>query len=101
MDEFFKNKVLGKPAVIRSLIEYFAYYISIPPDMDQFSSSGEAIEYERNSDLETIQSKYEKAIAAKKDAGKAIKLTLQGEYVKSVQELEIANYLLLKILIEL
>lgn len=95
MDEFFKNKVLGKPAVIRSLIEYFAYYISIPPDMDQFSSSGEAIEYERNSDLETIQSKYEKAIAAKKDAGKAIKLTLQGEYVKSVQELEIANYLFL------
>lgn len=95
MDKFFKERVLGKPAVIRSLIEYFAYYINIPPDMEQFSSSGEVIEYERNSDLETIQSKYEKAIAAKKAAGKAPKLTLQGEYVKSVQELEIANFLFL------
>ena len=95
MDKFFKERVLGKPAVIRSLIEYFAYYINIPPDMEQFSSSGEVIEYERNSDLETIQSKYKKAIAAKKAAGKAPKLTLQGEYVKSVQELEIANFLFL------
>ncbi len=89
MDDFFKSKIIKNPKLMESLIIYFAYYLRIPADMDQFSSFGEAFEYERNADLETMQSKFH----AQEEALAGNKITLQGEYVKSLQELEIANFL--------
>ena len=94
MNEFFKKRVINQPKVMESLITYFAFFLNIPPDFEQFSTFGEAIEYERNSDLETIRSKYE-YVKAQMAAGKAVKLTLQGEYVRSIEELTIANFLFL------
>ena len=87
IDGFFSEHILSRPALVENLIKYFAYYLRIPADMDQFSSSGEAMEYEKNSDFETLRSKAQ----SQKDE----KLTLQGEYVRSLQELEIANFLFL------
>ncbi len=90
MGDFFKTKIIKNPKLMESLIIYFAYYLRIPADMDQFSSLGEAIEYEKNADLETMQSKY---FHDKADEMGENKLTLHGEYVKSLQELDIANFL--------
>ena len=89
MEDFFSNRIMNRPALIESIITYFAYYLRIPADMDEFSSFGEAIEYEKNADFETMKSKFEE----KKDELGAGGITLQGEYVKSLQELEIANFL--------
>ena len=79
IDSFFSDRILKRPALMENLIKYFAYYLRIPADMDQFSSSGEAMEYEKNADFETLRSKA--------DSQKGAKLTLQGEYVRSLQEL--------------
>ena len=92
MEDYFAKKVLEQPLTIKALIEYFAYYLNIPADMDKFDSLGAAYEHERNSDFETLKSKYihDKAEEFAKD-----KRTLQGEFVRSLEEIMIANYLFL------
>ena len=92
MEDYFANKVLEQPITIKALIEYFAYYLNIPANMDKFDSLGAAYEHERNSDFETLKSKYihDKAEEFAKD-----KRTLQGEFVRSLEEIMIANFLFL------
>lgn len=92
MEDFFASKILKEPGLIKALIQFFAYYIHLPADMEQFDSLGAAYEYERNSDFETLKSK---AIRNTEKRFKNEKRTLQGEFVKSLEEVTIANFLFL------
>lgn len=95
--DYFENKVMDNPDTIRDLLEYFAYYLNIPTDMENCSSLGEVYDHEKAMDLETLQSKYERAtyIEEETDKKKENKQTLLGEYVKSLEEVTIANFLFL------
>lgn len=95
--DYFESKIVNSPKEIKNLIEYFAYYLHLPADLDQFESLGEAYEYEKGIDFETIKSKYEssKYIASAGEARKADKRTSKNEQVKSLEEISIANYLYL------
>ncbi|MCR5456624.1 MAG: UvrD-helicase domain-containing protein [Clostridiales bacterium] len=97
ISNFFEEDFLNQPQLIRCLIEYFAYYLNIPADMSSYSSLGEMYEHEKAMDFETIQSKYEKSKYADDEAQsrKENKQTLAGEYVKSLEEVSIANFLFL------
>ena len=92
MEDYFLHNVRDHIDVVRALIEYFAYYLHIPSNIDKFNTLGEAYEYERNTDFETLQSKY---IIKEEHRYKADNRTMQGEFVKSREELIIANYLFL------
>lgn len=92
MEEYFSKHILDNIDVVKALVEYFAYYLQMPFDMDKFNTLGEAYEYERNSDFETLQSKY---IDEEKDRYAKHNRTMQGEFVKSREELMIANYFFL------
>lgn len=91
------NKKLSKNNVIaKNLIEYFAYYFHVPSQIEQFSSMGEMYEHEKGQDLETIRGKYRKGALLREAAEKGDPLvSLQGETVKSRQEVAIANFLFL------
>ena len=97
VENYFENIVVNQPQIIRCLLEYFAYYLNIPTDLTQCSSLGELYEHEKALDFETIQSKYEKASYTSEEIAKRIdaKQTLMGEYVKSLEEVTIANFLFL------
>lgn len=90
LENYFSKKIIDNPTVIKALVEYFAFYLQIPGDIKKFNSLGAMYEHERNADLETLKSKY---IKTKADSFAKEKRTLQGEFVKSLEEIQIANFL--------
>ena len=69
---------------LNKLIEYFGYYIN-PPVEEDYSTYEELLAYENGKDLKTLKTKF---------YGSSVStLTMQGEIVKSIGELMIANYL--------
>jgi DNA helicase-4 len=95
--KYFQKEVANQPELARPLIEYIAYYFNIPNNMEKYKSLGELFEHEKGKDFETLQSKYEKVLYIKQIASekKQNKETLQGEIVRSLEEVTIANFLFL------
>lgn len=95
--EYFENSIVNDTKVIKSLIEYFAYYLDIPANLDNFDSLGEAYEYNKSADFETMRSKYDRAKYVDDEAAnrREDKRTLNNERVKSLEEVSIANFLFL------
>ncbi len=94
---FFEKELVNYPDLVKNIIEYFAYYIDIPQNMEECSSLGEMYEAEKSVDLETLKSKYdqEKYIHEEKIKKAQDHTTLKNEKVKSLQEVQIANFLFL------
>lgn len=94
---FFEKELVNYPELVKNLIEYFAYYIDIPQKMEDCSSLGELYEAEKSVDLETLRSKYdqEKYIQEEKIKKSQNHTTLKNEKVKSLEEVQIANFLFL------
>lgn len=94
---YFENDVLHQPDLVKNLIEFFAYYLHMPADMEKFDSLGAAYEYEKSSDFETLRGKYDQArwISQATDERKEERRTLKDERVKSLEEVTIGNYLFL------
>ena len=92
---FFENEIVNHPDLVKALTEYFAYFLEIPEDMENHSSLGELYEEEKNADLETLKSKYDREKYIREtgaEKAKAFK-TLNNEQVKSLEETKIANFL--------
>ena len=89
--------IRDKPEEIKLLIQYFAYYLKIPADLERFDSLGDAYDYERGADYETLHSKCQQSefVAETANARRSDRQTLRKEQVKSLDEVEIANYLFL------
>ena len=47
VNQYFEKELLKQPETVKLLLEYFAYYLHIPANMDNFDSLGEAYAYER------------------------------------------------------
>lgn len=94
---YFENEIVSHPDLVKQLIEFFAYYLHIPADMEKLGSLGEAYEYEKAEDFETLRYKYNQAqwINQVTNERKEYKRTLQDERVKSIEEVSIANFLFL------
>lgn len=95
--DFFEKKLNNYPDLIKSLTEYFAYYLEIPEDMEKYQSIGDLYEVEKNADLETIKSRYEQEKYIRETGADKAKVltTLNNEKVKSLEETKIANFLFL------
>ena len=95
--DFFEKDLVNYPELVKSLIEYFAYYIDIPINMEDYSSLGELYEAEKSVDLETLRSKYdqERYIHEEKIEKAQNHTTLKNGKVKSLEEVQIANFFFL------
>lgn len=95
VQNFFETELLNRPDLVRSLTEYFTYYLDIPDNMEGCESLGDLYEREKSADLETLKSKYEREQYIKDTGSKNAKnlTTLNGEKVKSIEETKIANFL--------
>ena len=93
--DFFEREIANHPSIIKSLTEYFAYFLEIPNNMEDYSSLGELYEEEKSADLETLKSKYKREKYIRETAGEKSKsyITLNNERVKSIEETKIANFL--------
>lgn len=89
--EYLQKEIFENTAALQSFIQYVACYMNIPEEYDNYNSYGEKIDTEKGIDFHTLKSKCERlnvVTKAKHD-------TMQGERVKSVEELMIANFLYL------
>lgn len=94
---YFEKEIVHDSTAIRLLIEYFAYYLTLPPDMNQFDSLGAAYAHEKSADMETLRSKYRQTryVMGVAAGRREEKQTLKNERVKSMEEVQIANFLFL------
>ena len=91
INKFIDNDVGKSESISNAYLEYLGCYMNIPKEMDEFESLGEKIDAERGFNLETLKSRYNsKEIIKNYDLN-----TIQGEKVKSFEELTIANFLFL------
>ena len=97
IEKYFRENVLKSPKMMKKLLKYFAYYITTPANLEEFGSIGEAYEYEKTAELETISSKYKQAVpdVAGKGNNNGVQQIAKREVVKSLDEVEIANFLFL------
>jgi DNA helicase IV len=97
IDSYFNENVYNDKNQIQALATFFGYYINIPKDLEEFNNLGECVDYYRTVDFETIKGKFEiqQKLKDKTNRLKDNKETLQGERVKSLEELMIANFLFL------
>ncbi|WP_443977593.1 UvrD-helicase domain-containing protein, partial [Treponema succinifaciens] len=95
INNFFENELLNYPELIKNLTEYFAYFLEIPENIENYSSLGELYEAEKTFDFETLKSKYDREKYVRETGAEKLKAlrTLNNEQVKSVEETKIANFL--------
>jgi len=91
VDTYFKKDIFLHKKAVKNVIEFFGLYINVPTNYDKINCLGQVIEREKNLDLETIKSKVETEIQESTKNRK----TINGEHVKSIEEVIIANHLYL------
>lgn len=92
VNDYLQHEIFINTEALNAYIEYIACYMNIPEEHANYNSLGEKIETEKGIDFQTLKSKCEP------DLNKVSKVTLdtiQGEKVKSIEELTIANFLYL------
>jgi len=97
IDEYFNQTIYTNKKYLYMIVEFFAYYLQIPKEVDDFESLESYHEYQMSLDYETLMSKA--SVSGYIDHNKVNmrneKETLQRERVKSFEELMIANFLFL------
>ena len=93
--QFLKNDILHHDSALKSFVQFMACYLNIPEENDAFDSLGEKLDVKNGIDFETLKSKYYANISGSRRISKDKLDTFSGERVKSVEELMIANFLLL------
>jgi Superfamily I DNA and RNA helicases len=88
---YLKEDIFEDAEALQAFIQYVACYMNIPEEYDNYGSYGEKIDTEKGIDFHTLKSKCEPLNMV----SKAKHDTIQGERVKSVEELMIANFLYL------
>lgn len=89
--EYLQTDIFKDSKALHSYIQYVACYMNIPEEYDTYNSFGEKLDTEKGIDFQTLKSKCEPLNIVSETTLD----TLQGERVKSVEELIIANYLYL------
>lgn len=91
--EYLQTDIFNDLQALQSYVQYVACYMNIPKEYDKFNSLGEKLDTEKGIDFQTLKSKCEPLnIVSRVDLDT---ITIQGERVKSVEELTIANFLYL------
>jgi len=95
--EYFEKNVIFDKSQMEDLISYFAYYLNVPKDLEEFDNLGDAYDYQKNIDFQTIRGKISQNQILKEKIAqrKSVKETIKGETVKSIEEVIIANFLFL------
>jgi DNA helicase IV len=91
--EFLEKEIFDNSEALEAFVVYVACYMNIAHGYDSYDSLGEKLDTEKGVDLQTLKSKSEPEL----NKIDKVKLdTIQGEKVKSVEELIIANFLYLQ-----
>jgi DNA helicase-4 len=88
--QIFENKTL-----LNKVMLFLGYYLNIPEEALKFENLNAYYRYKTNNDFQTMKSSAGEYIRQVLDRRKEQKRTITGEYVRSEQETQIANFLYL------
>ena len=88
INEYINTDLKTNKVVMKDFIELFSYYINVYSDESEYDSRSAYTSDMRSSDLLTLKGKF--------FIDKQERQTIQGERVKSLAELQIANFLYIK-----
>lgn len=91
--DFIYTKVFDNKKLLKNLLLFLGYYFDIPHNVMEFSSLKEYATYKGNLDYETIKSRLGEYIHEVVNKRTKSKRTITGEFLRSIQEVQIANYL--------
>ena len=87
IDDYFLNKVLKNEEKAQRIVDFYSYFRYPPIDLDKISTKGELYDKEAGRDFESLKSKSFNVEYSESY------VTYKREYVKSLEELYIANFL--------
>ena len=90
--EYLGKEIFNDAEALEAYIVYVACYMNIPEEHESYDSLGEKLDTEKGVDFQTLKAKCEPELNR---VAMAALDTIQGEKVKSVEELIIANFLYL------
>ncbi|GMQ64162.1 UvrD-helicase domain-containing protein [Vallitalea maricola] len=96
-NKFFKEEIYKSREYVNKIIEFYGLYINVPKEVNEFETIGDYYEYCKSVDFTTLKGKMSKDTYVKNKVKelREDKMTIQGEQVKSFEELMIANFLYL------
>lgn len=92
-----EKAIFNNKKLMRNLVLFMGYYFELAEDVFSFENLNQYHLYKAQQDYETIKSnlgEYIEKVADNRSKGKAPR-TISGEYLRSVQEVQIANFLYL------
>lgn len=93
--KFLEEKIYDNKKLLANLVRFLGYYFDVPHDIFNFKSLNDYCTYKAKLDFETIKSRlgeYIKTIALRRSQKTR---TITGEFLRSAQEVQIANFLYL------
>lgn len=93
--EFLEKTVFNNPALLKTLVLFLGYYFDLPDDIFKFKTLNEYNEYKAGKTFETIKSRLGEFIKKIIDTRSRKVRTITGEFLRSIQEVQIANFLYL------
>lgn len=91
IQSFLDNDIYNYPEALDAYVKYVSCYMNIPEENEAYSSLGNKLDTEKGIDFQTLKSKFHDMPLNKVSIANLD--TIQGEKVKSVEELIIANFL--------
>jgi len=93
--EMLEKSIFNNKELMKKLILFFGYYFDIPETALQFDSLEEFHQYKADMTFETIKSSLGEYVRTIINRRNKKARTIQGEFLRSVQEVQIANFLYL------
>lgn len=93
--EILKKHIYDSSLLLRNVVLFLGYYMDIPEEAFKFDSLNQYHTYKMSMDLETLRSTLGKYAKDVTDGLTKKVRTIRGEFLRSVQEVQIANYLYL------
>jgi DNA helicase-4 len=90
-----KNKVFDNQRLMSNLVLFLGYYFDLPAELKDFSSLKEYSTYKADLDYESLKSRLGDYIESTADKRSKTNRTIEGEFLRSSQEVQIANFLYL------
>lgn len=95
LSDYLERAIFDDSEALSKLILFLGYYFNLPEDIRNFKTLNDYIDFKSKQDYETLKSNlgtYNKSVSEQRTK---YKKTIQGEYLRSYQEVQIANFLYL------
>lgn len=93
--DILKKDIYENKTLLRNLVLFFGYYMDIPEEALKFETISQYHAYRSSKYYETLKSTLGEYNIHVVDSYKKQKRTIKGEFLRSVEEVQIANYLYL------